>query len=115
MVRLLPWILPAANAVIALPLIAVAITYTVSHRQEDLSGLVLLLLLLDFPASLVAQAWTELLGQYYKVLDSDVAGVLVFSVLYLATGFAWYYLLGRALRKLIRWRRERHSRRGFPV
>ena len=118
-IRRLPWILAVANATVALPLLIFDIVANVKGVRlgDKIDGPLLLLALLDFPASLVPSAWMALIGDCSKFLrDSEIASLSVYCVFVLITGFCWYYCIGRTLRALIRHiRRVRRSGRPDPM
>jgi len=117
--RWLPLILAIVNTMISLPLIAVELVGATNgwRMGDQLDWPVILLLLVDFPASLVIPQWFDLLCQYCKAYsESTLATAIGGSAVFLVTGFGWYYLVGRGLRWFIRVLRSRQaSRRGFPV
>ena len=118
MLRQLPWILGVTNAVMSLPIAVVEVAIAIRGPSDGMDPLLFLVFLLDFPASLVPSAWTSLLSDYCRPFDdSNVAFALVYWSLSLITGFAWYYLIGCGLRRLLRRVPHRHAdtSRGFPV
>jgi hypothetical protein len=119
-VRHLPVAFVAANATICLPLSIWEIYGTVHHWHmgDQLDGPIILLLLVNFPASLFAQSIAGCLDINFGIFRnlSDTAGAVEWCALLLAAGLVWYYLLGRGLRWLIlRFRQRRQAVQGFPV
>jgi len=117
--RRLPWICAIINAAISLPLAVIEVACTVKSSPSGTYDMCILLVgLIDFPASMIVAGLVNLFSEYCKTFDdSQIAGSLVYSGLLLFTGFAWYYLIGRALQKSIRSLRGRRDarRRGFDV
>jgi hypothetical protein len=72
----------------------------------------LVLTLLDFPASLLVGSWSALLEDYCKSYEnSEIAYAIFWSIGLLACGVAWYYLVGIAVRAFVRSARHRRFKR----
>ncbi len=100
-VRRLPLIFGVANLVICAPLLVFdVIGYARFGGWDQVDLIIMLIALIDFPVSIPLIA----LG---VAMDADVRGagpgpIAFIALLFLIAGFFWYYLLGMALRRLLR-------------
>ena len=85
----LPWFLAIVHAAIALLIFGIAAT------SEASAGLPILIVLLDYPASLLAQWLTELLPNLGQTLEN-----VIDAVVYTIVGSVWFYLIGWLLRAI---------------
>lgn len=115
-IRHLPWVFGLTNVAISIPVLIIGVSRQLNGVAFDWP--ILLLYLVDFPASIVACAWGDLLSDYLRGHSGSEAADMVASyALLLLSGFVWYYFVGRVLRGLIRFMRIRREARrpGFPV
>jgi hypothetical protein len=116
-VRRLPLIFALANFAVSFPLLVwevVRIAKGVSLLGDRVDAQFLLVYLIDLPSSFLASAWLDTLFQYWKSYSPTGQGIVV-SAFLLFCGTAWYYFVGMLLRRLIRKRRQKRLKPGFPI
>jgi len=92
-VNKLPWILAVANAAFTCWM------FWVSHVDPAQYGMApVLVFIVDFPATFVG----ELITSGLESLFGETYSMLPYFIVFVIVGFAWYFLIGCGLRRLIR-------------
>jgi hypothetical protein len=114
-VKRLPVIFVFINFAVSVPFLLWLIVATIIGAPlpgDKIAAPALIVALLDFPSSLIASTWSDLLSQYSKRYDnSEIASAIGISVMMLLCGATQFYLVGRAVRWFIRHRRARRRRK----
>ncbi|HEY1684236.1 MAG TPA: hypothetical protein VGG19_05710 [Tepidisphaeraceae bacterium] len=116
--RRLPFIFASINAAISIPLVVIEIAGKLSGVKlgSPVDMPLLVLTLIDFPASLLVGSWSALLEIYSKSYEnSRIAYAIFWSIGLLVCGAAWYYLVGIVVRALIRSARNRRRKRAEDI
>jgi hypothetical protein len=112
--RDLPIIFATINVAISVPFVVIEIVGKLSGVKlgDPVDMPLLLLTLLNFPASLLVGSWSAFLEDYCKSYEnSKIAYAFFWSIGLLVCGVAWYYIVGIAVRALVRSAHHRRFKR----
>ncbi len=120
LMRYLPFGFCVMNISICLPLMVADMI--AESKNLDVDGLLFggpagIVMVVDFPVSFVAFSSGDILDNVSPTFEksSDLAHGILMIAAFLILGGGQYYFIGRTLRWLIRKRRARRNRPGFPV